>query len=125
MAQPVLLIEDDSDIRLLAEMTLRMNGIEVVACAEGQEGLDALDASEYSLVILDVMMPDMSGYEVLSRIAERFGATAPPVALFTARPQDATEKELNGHRVVRILPKPFDPEKLAQTVQELIRENRA
>ena len=125
MPQPVLLIEDDADIRLLAEMTLRMAGIEVVSCGQGSEGLKALDAREFSLVILDVMMPDMSGYDVLDRIQERMGHAAPPVALFTARPQEATLRETQQRPVACVLPKPFDPETFGKTVRELIGDDRA
>jgi CheY-like chemotaxis protein len=119
---PVLLIEDDPDIRLLAEMTLRMNAIEVVACAEGTSGLKALESSEFGLVICDVMMPDMSGYEVLNRIRERFGDDAPPVALFTATPQHSIARQLAGRSDVHVILKPFEPSRLVSTVQELMRK---
>jgi two-component system, sensor histidine kinase ChiS len=122
MAQPVLLIEDDPDIRLLAEMTLRLNGIDVVAYGEAQLALQAMEKLRFSLVITDVMMPDMSGYEVVNRIADRFGDQAPPVALFTARPQDATMRELQGRPVASILPKPFDPESFADQVLKIMRD---
>jgi len=115
------LIEDDPDIRMLVEMTLRMNGVPVVSCAEGGAGLKELEKSAFSLVILDVMMPDMSGYEVLRQIVARFGDDAPPIALFTARPEDTTAKELAGQNNVHILAKPFEPERLAQHVKSLMR----
>ncbi len=121
MAPPVLLIEDDPDIRMLAEMTLRLSGIDVVACPDGVRGLKALERTRFSLVILDVMMPDMSGYEVLNRIQERWGAEAPPIALFSARPQETMLKELEGRQNVHILAKPFEPEQLARSVQALMR----
>ncbi|MDD5089067.1 MAG: response regulator [bacterium] len=125
MAQPVLLIEDDADIRLLAEMTLRLAGVKVVSCGKGSEGLEALGSQEFSLVILDIMMPDMSGYDVLDRIQERMGHDAPPVALFTARPPEATLRETRQRSVVCVLPKPFDPETFGKTVRELIGDDRA
>lgn len=121
MPRAVLLIEDDPDIRMLVEMILRMNGIHVVSCAQGEAGLKALSRQAFSLIILDVMMPDMSGYEVLKQIRARFGDAAPPVALFTARPEDTTAKELAGQQGVHILAKPFEHDKLAQHVQSLMR----
>lgn len=117
----VLLIEDDPDIRLLVEMTLRLNDVPVVSCAEGSAGLKALETAHFSLIILDVMMPDMSGYEVLRQIVARFGENAPPVALFTARPEDTMAKELAGQHKVHILAKPFEPELFAQRVKSLMR----
>jgi DNA-binding response OmpR family regulator len=121
MTRPVLLIEDDDDIRMLAEMSLRLAGIDVIACSEGRDGLAALDKTEFSLVLLDVMMPDMSGYEVLDRIAEKFGQLAPPVALFTARPEDATLRDVAGRTPVHVLPKPFEPTALAESVRKIMK----
>lgn len=121
MARPVLLIEDDDDIRMLAEMSLRLADIDVVACCEGRDGLAALEKTEFSLVLLDVMMPDMSGYEVLQLIAERFGDQAPPVVLFTARPQDATLRDMPGGATVQVLAKPFEPTALAESVKKLMK----
>jgi DNA-binding response OmpR family regulator len=120
MTKPVLLIEDDADIRLLAELSLRMAGLEVIACEQGRSGLSVLEKTSVGLVLLDVMMPDMSGYEVLERITERFGDAAPPVALFTARPEDTTEREIAG-RKIPIIAKPFEPAGLAQTVRQLMK----
>ncbi|HEY3295796.1 MAG TPA: response regulator [bacterium] len=119
---PVLLIDDDPDIRVLVEMALRLHDIDTIACSQGMEGLKALETSIFSLVILDVMMPDMSGYEVLHTIATRFGTQAPPVAVFSARPPDALARELHGLPVACILPKPFEPDKLATIVEALIRK---
>ena len=119
---PVLLIEDDPDIRMLVEMTLRMRGIETLTCAQGKQGLKALEFNDFSLVILDVMMPDMSGYEVLKDIGRRYGEQAPPVAMFSARPADALLRELDGMSVACILPKPFEPDKLADLVESVMRK---
>jgi len=118
------LIEDDPDIRMLATMTLRMNDIPVVACAEGESALRAMEASEFSLVILDVTLPDMSGSDVLRQMIERFDDRVPPVALFTAHSPEVTAREFRGHPVTEILAKPFEPSALAQAVQALLRRSR-
>jgi two-component system, OmpR family, response regulator len=118
---PVLLIEDDPDIRTLAEMSLRLDDVEVMSCASGSAGLAALETGRFSLVILDVMMPDMSGYDVLRCLRERLGDQAPPVALFTARPEDSLARELEGTAAVHVLPKPFEPLQLAKSVRALMR----
>jgi DNA-binding response OmpR family regulator len=119
---PVLLIEDDPDIRTLVEHALRLNGIEVTSTAQGREGLSALESSAFSLVILDVMMPDMSGYEVLQQMAAMSRTDLPPVALFTAGPEEATAHEARSHGVSLVLPKPFEPNQLAKAVRSMMRE---
>lgn len=123
MPKPVLLIEDDPDVLMLTEMALRIHGIEVVSCDCGESGLEALLKGEFSLVVLDVMMPDISGYEVARRIRDEWGEEAPPVALFSARPPEAIRKEVGDLEIAGILQKPFQPDELAESVARLIKNS--
>lgn len=121
MSDPVLLIEDDADIRMLAELSLRMHDIPVVVACDGASGLRALQSGRFSLIITDVMMPDMSGYEVVRRIRDGLVASPPPIALFTARPQNDDLQEIGTGDPLPVLPKPFDPDDLARRVKLLMR----
>ncbi len=116
----ILLIEDDPDIRLLAELSLKLDGLEVCSCADGASGLRALEQQTFDLVILDIMMPDMSGYDVLDEINNRMAGNTPPVALFTARPADSMKCDSRRPGVVALLQKPFVPDELVSTVRKLI-----
>jgi DNA-binding response OmpR family regulator len=106
---------------MLVELTLRTEGLEVVSFLQGSEGLKALAESRFNLVILDVMMPDMSGYEVLQHMKDMQRTDLPPVALFTARPEDAEAHKAKAHGVVQILPKPFEPDQMVRAVKALLR----
>src|SRR5215204_6109993 len=78
MRRPLaLLIDDDSSIRELVSALLERIGLEPTAFGTGAEALTASQASEPELVILDVRMDDMSGYEVLRSLRERFGTRLP------------------------------------------------
>jgi two-component system response regulator MtrA len=81
----VLLIEDDQAIRDGLELALRRQGHDVAAAASGEEGLDLLRAAGPDIVVLDVMLPGIDGFEVCRRI--RAGGSV-PIIMFTARSDD-------------------------------------
>ncbi|MER5883689.1 response regulator transcription factor [Streptomyces sp. NPDC001941] len=81
----VLLIEDDPALRTGLEMALRRTGHRVVACATGEEGLRALETGPVDVVVLDLMLPGIDGFEVCRRIR----ASGPlPIVMLTARGDD-------------------------------------
>lgn len=83
-----MLIVDDDPVNLqVLEAILPPDEYEVTMATSGKEALAVLDAKEWDLVISDIMMPQMSGYELTRRIRERFTLTELPVLLLTARSQ--------------------------------------
>lgn len=70
MANKILLIEDDQLIREMYVSELNRAGFEVSACASGEEGLAALQQSQFDLVLLDILLPGINGLEVLKRIKQ-------------------------------------------------------
>jgi len=81
----VLIVDDDPVNLQVLEAMLPAENYEITAVTNGKEALDLLDTKEWDLVISDVMMPNMSGYELTQRIRERFSITELPVLLLTAR----------------------------------------
>ena len=87
----ILLAEDDRAINRVIVRRLKWEGYSADACFDGREALDYLDVVEYDAVILDVMMPGMDGFEVLTRMRERGDKT--PVLFLTARDSLADKVE--------------------------------
>ncbi|MEO6776700.1 MAG: response regulator transcription factor, partial [Kofleriaceae bacterium] len=82
----ILVVEDDPSIRMGLEDTLTAKGYEVRAVGRGGEGADEAGSGKYDLVVLDVMLPDLDGFEVLRRIrAARGSARSTPVIMLSAR----------------------------------------
>ena len=79
----ILIVEDDWELRQLFSHVLTKNGYAVTGVCNGQEGLDALDQGYYDLIISDVMMPVMDGFEMVRQLRESGGAT--PVLMITAK----------------------------------------
>jgi len=118
-----VLVADDDSANLQAMINLlRLEGYSVVAVNRGQMALNELARTpDFSLAILDIMMPDMSGYEVLQKIRERFSSFELPVLILTARNMayDAgSALELGANDFVG---KPFEAEELTARVRGLTR----
>ena len=79
----ILIVEDDRELRQLFSHVLLKNGYTVNGVSNGQEGLDAMDSSYYDLIISDVMMPVMDGFEMVRQIRESGNTT--PVLMITAK----------------------------------------
>jgi DNA-binding response OmpR family regulator len=118
---PVLLVEDDEDIRTLATYALSAYGIDVVACDSGDRALQEIEQQAFALIILDMMMPEMSGPDVIAELRRRFPDSLPPVAIFSARPRDVVQRECEGLPVAAYLTKPFDPAELGSQILALMR----
>ncbi len=118
-----ILVTDDDSANLQAMINLlRLEGYSIVAVNRGQMALDELvRKADFSLVILDIMMPDMSGYEVLKKIRERFSSFELPVLMLTARSRAydvGSALEIGANDFVG---KPFEAEELTARVRSLTR----
>src|ERR1043166_3710525 len=112
----ILVIEDDADIRDLMEAILESAGYDVVLAADGQEGLNKLKRKAYDLVVLDIMMPTMNGYEVLEQIRAMPSRASTPVIVVTAKPDPIGVMREQKGGALDHLAKPFLPEELEEVV---------
>ena len=87
MAEKILIIDDDMDTLRLVGMLLQRKGYEIVAASNGNAALEKVRTENPDLILLDVMMPDMDGYEVLRRLRTLPTAKSTPVIMFTAKAQ--------------------------------------
>ena len=116
----VLLVDDDRNVRRVTQLALEMvGGMKVRACESGAEAVAAAVEFRPQLVLLDVMMPDMDGPAVLSRLREQPDMSAVPVVFLTARAQGEEIRQLRALGALDVICKPFDPMTLAQTVKSI------
>jgi two-component system response regulator CpxR len=118
MNQRLLLIDDDAELCGLITRFMAGEGFEIDAATEGARGLQRALSGEYRLVLLDVMMPDMNGFDVLRRVRAE---SSIPVLMLTAK-GDTLDRVL-GLEIGAddYLPKPFDPPELAARVRAILR----
>lgn len=119
----VLVIEDDDAIRSLLVAALRREPVEVHSASNGAEALDLTRAADYAVILLDLMMPTVSGPEFLAAFHEQRPETKTVVFLMTAF-DDVTVRRLNPMLVHGIIRKPFDIPQLVTMVREVVRIRR-
>jgi two-component system KDP operon response regulator KdpE len=114
----ILAVDDEAGILRLIKLELSSQGFRVVVANDGEEALRLAEQQRPDIVILDVMMPEMSGLEVMRRLRER---TSIPIILLTAKDHD--EDKVRGLELGAddYLVKPFNPEELSARVRAVLR----
>lgn len=115
----VLVVDDDPDIRLLLRFELAAEGHDIVEAGNGQEALAAIAAGPVDLVLLDMMMPVLDGWEVLRAVDPE---SAPPIVVITALASDGDRHvvELLELGAIDVIAKPFDPGMLVRLVDAVL-----
>jgi two-component system OmpR family response regulator len=115
----LLLVDDEDNLRSMLEAALRHSGFEVTAAANGREALDAVPDAKPDLIVLDVMLPDLDGFDVCARLRSTGDRT--PVLFLTAR--DATEDKVRGLTMGGddYLVKPFALDELVARINAVLR----
>jgi two-component system OmpR family response regulator len=120
----VLVVDDEEHITELLAMALGYQGFEVERAATGREALDAVVRKAPDLIILDVMMPELDGFEVARRLRlDEGAATRVPIIFLTAK--DATQYKVQGLRLGSddYVTKPFSIEELIERVKAVLRRS--
>src|SRR5438105_14775012 len=122
----VVVVDDEEHITELVSMGLTYNGFEVERVGSGRAALDAVESRKPDLVVLDVMLPDLDGFEVAKRLRQTEGAgTRVPIIFLTAR--DTTQDKIEGLRIGSddYVTKPFSIEELVERVKAVLRRSHA
>jgi two-component system alkaline phosphatase synthesis response regulator PhoP len=120
--ETVLVVEDDPSLRMSLRATLRSAGYSVQVAATGPEGLDAALTTEPDLVLLDVMLPEMNGFEILERIREH--APELPVLMVSAKGEEEDRVRGLGLGADDYVVKPFGIAELLARVDAALRRTR-
>ena len=116
----VLVIDDEAPIRLLCRVNLEAEGMEVLEAGDGPSGLEMARAEQPSVVLLDVMMPGLDGWQVAEQLLDDEATAKIPIVFLTARAElrdRARGLDLGGMEYVT---KPFNPVELAPIVRALL-----
>ena len=116
----VLIVDDDERVREYVRVNLEMEGYTVREAGSAEEGLQVLEEVSPSLVLLDVMMPEVDGWEMLRRLRERHGIDAIPVVMFSGKIDEEAAGEAAERGAQGFLGKPFDPQRLVEHARQLL-----
>ncbi|MBL8049536.1 MAG: response regulator [Chthonomonas sp.] len=123
MPTKVLVCDDERNIVRLIQVNLEKAGYTVVTAYDGKDGLEKIRAEKPDMVVLDVMMPYMDGFEVLKNLRREPDTADLPVIMLTAKAQDKDVFEGYHYGADMYLTKPFNPQELLTFVKRLSQGN--
>jgi excisionase family DNA binding protein len=116
----VLIVDDDERLREYVRVNLEMDGYTVREAGSAEEGLGVLDEATPDLVLLDVMMPEVDGWEMLQRVQERHGIGTIPVIMFSGKVDSQGAEEAATRGAQGFIGKPFNPQQLIDQTKQLL-----
>jgi len=116
----VLIVDDDERVREYVRVNLEMEGYAVREAGSAEEGLGVLEEVSPDLILLDVMMPEVDGWEMLRRVQERHGVGAIPVVMFSGKVNERSADEATARGAQGFVGKPFDPQQLIEHAKQLL-----
>jgi DNA-binding response OmpR family regulator len=116
----ILIADDERDIRDLIMFTLRFAGHEVYATSNGEEAYQAAISGKPDLILLDVRMPRMSGYEACQKIKQNEATCHTPVVFLSAKGQESEMRSGIEAGAEEYILKPFSPEQLIERIGQIL-----
>lgn len=124
MPLTILVADDDLGIRLSISDYLKLSGYSVITAENGKNALEMVEAYQPHLIVTDVTMPQMDGYEFVERVRQRPAFRLLPVIFLTARTD--TQERIRGYQLGAdvYLPKPFDLDELGAVIRNLLERSQ-
>lgn len=120
MAYKILVVDDEPTIVRLMEFILARQGHEMLAAVNGEEALEKIRAHKPDLVLLDIMMPRIDGYEVARRVRADVETAALPIIMLSAKAQEEDIRKGMEVGVNEYITKPFSPDQLVHVVGDYL-----
>ena len=120
MGKTIMVVDDSSTVRKFVSVSLSMQGFSVVVASDGMDALEKLPANKIDLVITDLNMPNMDGFELIKALRENQEFKHLPVIILTSLSDEASKEEGNKLGVNSYLVKPFSLEKIQYEVAKYV-----
>jgi two-component system, OmpR family, alkaline phosphatase synthesis response regulator PhoP len=116
----VLIVEDEEKIRNIIKVLVRHDNVEIDEAADGKEALDKVFTKKYDLIILDLMLPEIDGFEVLSQVRRDEETAEIPVIITSALSTDRDILKGFKEGANYYIPKPFEPQELVNSLELIL-----
>ena len=116
----VLVVDDDPQVREVVRVNLEMEGYTVREAGNAEEGLAAVEDDAPDLILLDVMMPQVDGWEMLRRAQEQHGRGSIPVVMFSGQLESSAKREAEERGAQGFVGKPFDLRALIEQTKQIV-----
>ena len=123
MTKKILLVDDEVDMVALVTLRLEAAGYDVVSAYDGEEALEKTKAEKPDLIILDVMLPKLNGYQVCEKIKNDKELSKIPIAMFSALSSKQNIEDAEKLKADAYITKPFEPQELLNTIKNLLGKN--
>lgn len=120
MSKTILMADDEPSLRLLAKASLKSQGFNIIEAVDGQEALDLARATNPDLILLDVMMPHLTGFQVCAELKQDSAIKDTPIAILTAKGGNDDMDTAREAGANFFLTKPFRPNELLKVVHFLL-----
>ena len=115
----VLIVDDDPDMVMVLGMLMKVNGITALKAFGGVEGLEKARTDKPDVILLDIMMPDMDGYEVMKELRSDKTTKGIPVVFLTARTDEEYKERAETLGADGYITKPYDRDSLMETIRRV------
>jgi DNA-binding response OmpR family regulator len=122
---PILIVEDEADTNKLLCQLLQREGVNCQGVEEGRKALEAATQTRPAAILLDLMLPDMSGWELVQQLRRQGSLKRIPWIVLTALDDEASRQRVNELGADGYLTKPLEPQVLVDEVRELLADARA
>ena len=122
MAKKILIIDDERDLAEMISFRLEANGFEVSSALGGPSGIEKANTFKPDLIILDLMMPGMDGYEAAKRLKADVHTSKIPIIILTAAVSPELEQRVRSISAADCITKPFEPKDLVEKVKKALGE---
>ena len=120
MTKSILIVDDDEMVRIALKELLSPEGYEIEAVESGKEALVRINEKNYNLLIFDIIMPEMDGFELCRQVRSREDYSEVPVVFLTAKSREEDRAQGIGAGANLFLSKPISPAKLLNIISETI-----
>ena len=114
----MLVVDDDARLREFVRVNLEIEGYSVREASSADEALSAIEDQAPQLVLLDVVMPGVDGWQMLQRMQERYGSI--PVIMFSGKVDESRRPATRARGARGFVGKPFDPQQLVERAKQLV-----
>jgi DNA-binding response OmpR family regulator len=117
-SRAVLVVEDDPEINELVGAYVQIAGFDYVRALNGTQAVEKAKQNHLALIVLDIMLPDIDGFEVARRLKNENTTRSIPIVMLTALDREDYRQRGKSAGAVEYLTKPFDPERLLEAIKE-------
>lgn len=122
MPKTILVVEDEIDILKIIAFRLKKSGYKIISATGGKEALAILKETRPDLIVLDLVMPVIDGYEICKRVRENSALKNIPILILTASATTNMDEKVKAARANGYVLKPFEPKELLDKVKKLLQE---